>query len=61
MSVFNTLVSRAKAAKFTENVIYIIFSALGFDDELMEYAEDNRIILVDGEIMISNDDPPVIF
>lgn len=58
---YNALVSRAKAAKFTENVIFMLFSVSGFDDELSEFAEDNGVILVDGRMLDGDEKPPVIF
>mgnify|MGYP002869007780 FL=1 len=45
-NAYNTLVSRAKKAGFTENTIFVLFSALGFEAELSEYAEENKIILI---------------
>ena len=60
-SAYNTLVSRSKAAGFTENVSFMLFSAIGFDDELREYASDEGIALVDGETLMGKREPPVLF
>ena len=59
--IYNTLVSRAKSAKFTENVSLILFSALGFEEDLSDYAEENGITLVDGQILIGDKTPPILF
>ena len=59
--IYNTLVSRAKSAKFTENVSFILFSALGFEEDLSDYAEENGITLVDGQILIGDKTPPILF
>ena len=58
---YNTLVSRSEAAGFTENVSFMLFSAMGFDDELREYASDEGIALVDGETLMGEREPPVLF
>ncbi len=60
-NAYNTLVSRAKKAGFTENTIFVLFSALGFEAELSEYAEENKIILIDGLILIGDEKTPEIF
>ena len=60
-NAYNTLVSRAKKAGFTENTIFMLFSALGFEEELSEYSEENGIILIDGQILIGEEKPPEIF
>lgn len=60
-NAYNTLVSRAKKAGFTENTISMLFSALGFEEELSEYSEDNGIVLIDGRILIGEEKPPEIF
>ena len=59
--IFNTLVSRAKSAKFTENVTFVLFSALGFEEELSDYAKENGIALVDGQMLMGDMTPPVLF
>ena len=60
-NAYNTLVSRAKKAGFTENTIFMLFSALGFEEELSEYSEENGIVLIDGRILIGEEKPPDIF
>ena len=55
---YNTLVSRAKAAGFRENVTFVLFSALGFEEELVEFAEENGVILVSGRILMGLDAAP---
>ena len=55
---YNTLVSRAKAAGFSENVTFVLFSALGFEEELVEFAEENGVILVSGRILMGLDAAP---
>ena len=60
-SAYNTLVSRSKSAKFTENIIFMLFSASGFEEELCEFAEDNGVILVDGKTLIGDSEPPILF
>ena len=60
-SAYNTLVSRAKGAKFTDNVIFALFSALGFEDELAEFAEENGVILIDGRMLVGDREPPALF
>ena len=60
-TAYNSLVSRAKAARFTENVIFMLFSVSGFEEELSDYAEENGIILVDGSILMGEKEPPTIF
>ena len=57
---FNTLVSRAQHAGFRDNVAYIMFSALGFEEEFSEYAEENDIILVDGRALLGYTEPPAL-
>ena len=59
--IYNTLVSRSKASKITENVSFMLFSAMGFDDDLIQYAEENGIALVNGKMLIGDDSPPVLF
>lgn len=58
---YNTLASRAVCAGFTENVKYVLFSALGFDDDLIEYAEENGIALIDGGTLMGKKFPPRLF
>lgn len=60
-SAYNTLVSRSKSAKFTENIIFILFSASGFEEELCEFAEDSGVILVDGKTLMGDSEPPILF
>ncbi len=59
--VYNTLVSRSKTARFTENVSFIIFSALGFEDDFIEYAAENDVILVDGKVLVGDEAAPELF
>ncbi|MBR2092693.1 MAG: AAA family ATPase [Candidatus Methanomethylophilaceae archaeon] len=58
---YNTLVSRSKAAGFTENLSFVLFSALGFEDELSEFSEENDVVLVDGHMLLGDKAPPKIF
>jgi len=58
---YNTLASRALCAGLTENVKYVLFSALGFDDDLIDYAEENGIVLIDGEILLGKKPTPLLF
>ena len=58
---YNTLVSRAKAAGFSENVTFMLFSALGFEEELVEFAEENGVILVCGRVLAGLDERPSLF
>ncbi|MBR2254892.1 MAG: AAA family ATPase [Candidatus Methanomethylophilaceae archaeon] len=58
---YNTLASRAKAARFTENVTYALFSATGFEDDLSEYADENGIKLIDGRTLVGDREPPELF
>ena len=58
---YNTLVSRAKAAGFSENVTFMLFSALGFEEELVEFAEENGVILVSGRVLAGLDETPSLF
>ena len=60
-NVYNTLVSRSRAAGFTENVSFMLFSALGFEEEFIDYAVENGIALVDGMAIIGDEVPPAIF
>lgn len=60
-SAYNTLVSRSKSAKFTENIIFMLFSASGFEEELCEFAEDSGVILVDGKTLMGDSEPPILF
>ena len=60
-SAYNTLVSRSKSAKFTENIIFILFSASGFEEELYEFAEDSGVILVDGKTLMGDSEPLILF
>jgi len=60
-NAYNTLVFRAKKAGFTENTIFMLFSALGFEEELSGYSEENGISLIDGRILIGEEKPPKIF
>ena len=48
----NTLVSRVEGLRGVDNPVYALFSVNGFDDELREYANDNGIILVDGQTIL---------
>lgn len=58
---YNTLVSRAEYAGFRENVVYVMFSALGFEKDFSEYAEENGIILIDGRMLLGVEDAPSLF
>ena len=58
---YNTLVSRAKAAGFSENVTFVLFSALGFEEELVGFAEENGVILVSGRVLAGLDETPSLF
>ena len=60
-SAYNKLVSRAKGAGFTENVTFVLFSAEGFEDELIEFAKENGIALVDGRMLVGDREPPTLF
>jgi len=60
-TAYNTLVSRAKVAKFTENVIFVLFSALGFEQDFIDYSEENGVILIDGKTLYGDKAPPTIF
>lgn len=60
-SAYNTLVSRSKSAKFTENIIFMLFSASGFEEELCEFAEDSGVILVDGKTLMGDSEPLILF
>ena len=60
-SAYNTLVSRTEKAGFKENVSIILFSESGFDKEFSEYAGENGITLVDGEILMGNSSLPALF
>ena len=57
----NTLVSRMKDAGIDENIGVMLFSASGFEEELSEYAEDNGIILIDGDILMNDKPSPMLF
>jgi hypothetical protein len=61
LGAYNTLVSRAKAAGFSENVTFVLFSALGFEEELVEFAEENGVILVSGRVLAGLDETPSLF
>jgi len=58
---YNALVSKAGYANFTDNLIFMMFSASGFEEEFAEYAEENGIILVDGDMLLRRKDPPKLF
>ena len=57
----NTLKSRANSAGLRENVSFALFSALGFEKELEECAEENDIALIDGSMILGEKKPPELF
>ena len=58
---YNTLVSRSRAAGFTENTSFMLFSALGFEEDFSEFAAENGVILVDGSMLVGDASPPDLF
>lgn len=57
----NALTERCESASVRENVKYVLFSAGGFRDDLREYAEENRIILIDSDILMGLKEVPALF
>lgn len=51
---------QSEKAGFTVNTIFMLFFASDFDEELSEYAEENGIILIDGQILIGDGKLPDI-
>lgn len=58
---YNALSSRATCAGLTENAKYMLFSALGFDEDLVEYAADNGIALIGSGELMGRESPPRLF
>jgi hypothetical protein len=42
-------------------VVFALFSALGFEDELVEFAEENGVILIDGRMLVGDRKLPALF
>lgn len=53
LSTLDALRRKAKDAGVEENARFILFSISGFEEELVEYAEDHGIVLVDSERLIA--------
>ena len=58
--LYNILISRAKDAGISENVQCMLFSALGFEDDLVEYSKENGIFLVDAEALLGKKEAPLL-